>query len=363
MLLQGVIDSPDIPLNVSRSYLQSDTNVKKISSHITKKVSSRLEEIARKDRKNFEEKWNDIKVFIEYGMLTDEKFCESAMKYALLVDTEKQYFNFEEYKTLIKDNQTDKDGNLVYLYATDKEDQYTHIKAATEKGYNVLMMNGQLDSHFIGMLEQKFEKSRFARVDADVISNLIPKDNKKDSDITPLQRTITTTLFKSQVPALEKSDFYVSFEALGADENPIVLTQSEYMRRMKEMAAMQPGMSFYGELPDSYNMIINTEHTVIKKVIAEAETALKSSVEPLEASLADTNNALEEARKDDNKKDEASALEKKAEDIRNQENKAISDYAASNDKVKQLVDIALLGNGLLKGEALNNFLKRSINLL
>lgn len=363
MLLQGVIDSPDIPLNVSRSYLQSDTNVKKISSHITKKVSSRLEEIARKDRKNFEEKWNDIKVFIEYGMLTDEKFCESAMKYALLVDTEKQYFNFEEYKTLIKDNQTDKDGNLVYLYATDKEDQYTHIKAATEKGYNVLMMNGQLDSHFIGMLEQKFEKSRFARVDADVISNLIPKDNKKDSDITPLQRTITTTLFKSQVPALEKSDFYVSFEALGADENPIVLTQSEYMRRMKEMAAMQPGMSFYGELPDSYNMIINTDHAVIKKVITEAETALKSSVEPLEASLADTNNALEEARKDDNKKDEASALEKKAEDIRNEENKAISDYAASNDKVKQLVDIALLGNGLLKGESLNNFLKRSINLL
>ena len=363
MLLQGVIDSPDIPLNVSRSYLQSDTNVKKISSHITKKVSSRLEEIARKDRKNFEEKWNDIKVFIEYGMLTDEKFCESAMKYALLVDTEKQYFNFEEYKTLIKDNQTDKDGNLVYLYATDKEDQYTHIKAATEKGYNVLMMNGQLDSHFIGMLEQKFEKSRFARVDADVISNLIPKDNKKDSDITPLQRTITTTLFKSQVPALEKSDFYVSFEALGADENPIILTQSEYMRRMKEMAAMQPGMSFYGELPDSYNMIINTDHAVIKKVIAEAETALKSSVEPLESSLADTNNALEEAREDDNKKDEASALEKKAEDIRNKENKAISDYAASNDKVKQLVDIALLGNGLLKGESLNNFLKRSINLL
>ena len=363
MLLQGVIDSPDIPLNVSRSYLQSDTNVKKISSHITKKVSSRLEEIARKDRKNFEEKWNDIKVFIEYGMLTDEKFCESAMKYALLVDTEKQYFNFEEYKTLIKDNQTDKDGNLVYLYATDKEDQYTHIKAATEKGYNVLMMNGQLDSHFIGMLEQKFEKSRFARVDADVISNLIPKDNKKDSDITPLQRTITTTLFKSQVPALEKSDFYVSFEALGADENPIILTQSEYMRSMKEMAAMQPGMSFYGELPDSYNMIINTDHAVIKKVIAEAETALKSSVEPLESSLADTNNALEEAREDDNKKDEASALEKKAEDIRNEENKAISDYATSNDKVKQLVDIALLGNGLLKGESLNNFLKRSINLL
>ena len=363
MLLQGVIDSPDIPLNVSRSYLQSDANVKKISSHITKKVSSRLEEIAKKDRKGFEEKWNDIKVFIEYGMLTDEKFCESAMKYALLVDTEKQYFNFEEYKTLIKDNQTDKDGNLIYLYATNKEDQYTHIKAATDKGYNVLMMNGQLDSHFIGLLEQKFEKSRFTRVDADVISNLIQKDDKKDADITSLQRTITTTLFKSQVPALEKSDFFVSFEALGSEANPIVLTQSEYMRRMKEMAAMQPGMSFYGELPDSYNMIINTDHPVVKKVITEAEDALKASVMPLETSLADTNTALDAALKDDSKKDEATALEQKAEEIRNEQEKVISEYAATNDKVKQLVDIALLGNGLLKGEALNNFLKRSVSLL
>lgn len=225
------------------------------------------------------------------------------------------------------------------------------------------MMDGQLDSHFIGMLEQKLEKSRFARVDADVISNLIPKDDKKESDITPLQRTITTTLFKSQVPTMEKSDFFVSFEALAGDSHPIVLTQSEYMRRMKEMAALQPGMSFYGDLPDSYNMIINTEHPVIKKVIAEAEAALKSSVEPLETSLAETNKALEEARKDDSKKEEASQHEKKAEEIRNQENKVISEYASTNDKVKQLVDIALLGNGLLKGEALNNFLKRSIDLL
>ena len=363
MLLQGVIDSPDIPLNVSRSYLQSDANVKKISSHITKKVSSRLEEIAKKDRKNFEEKWNDIKLFIEYGMLSDEKFCESAMKYALLEDTDGKFFNFEEYKTLIKDTQTDKDGTLVYLYATDKEEQYTHIKAATDKGYNVLMMTGQLDSHFIGMLEQKFEKSRFARVDADVVSNLIPKNDKKEADITSLQRTIMTTLFKSQVPAMEKCDFYVSFESLGGEENPIVLTQSEYMRRMKEMAALQPGMSFYGELPDSYNMIINTEHPVIKKVMAEAEGAVGAKVEPLETSLAETNNALEEARKDDKKKDEAGELEKKAEEIRAEENKVISEYAGSNDKVKQLVDIALLGNGLLKGEQLNNFLKRSVSLL
>ena len=285
------------------------------------------------------------------------------MKYALFTDTEDKHFNFEEYKTLIKDTQTDKDGTLVYLYATNKEDQYTHINAATEKGYSVLMMDGQLDSHFIGMLEQKFEKSRFARVDADVISNLIPKDNKKESDITPLQRTIMTTLFKSQVPAMEKSDFFVSFEALTGDSHPIVLTQSEYMRRMKDMAAMQPGMSFYGDLPDSYNMIINTEHPVIKKVMNEAESALKDTVEPMEASLAETNNALEEIRKDDSKKDEASALEKKAEEIRNNENKAVSEYASSNDKVKQLVDIALLGNGLLKGEALNNFVKRSIELM
>ena len=363
MLLQGVIDSPDIPLNVSRSYLQSDANVKKISSHITKKVSSRLEEIAKKDRKNFEEKWNDIKLFIEYGMLSDEKFCESAMKYALLEDTDGKFFNFEEYKTLIKDTQTDKDGTLVYLYATDKEEQYTHIKAATDKGYNVLMMTGQLDSHFIGMLEQKFEKSRFARVDADVVSNLIPKNDKKEADITSLQRTIMTTLFKSQVPAMEKCDFFVSFESLGGEENPIVLTQSEYMRRMKEMATLQPGMSFYGELPDSYNMIINTEHPVIKKVMAEAEGAVGAKVEPLETSLAETNNALEEARKDDKKKDEAGNLEKKAEEIRAEENKVISEYAGSNNKVKQLVDIALLGNGLLKGEQLNNFLKRSVSLL
>lgn len=363
MLLQGVIDSPDIPLNVSRSYLQSDANVKKISSHITKKVSSRLEEIAKKDRKNFEEKWNDIKLFIEYGMLSDEKFCESAMKYALLEDTDGKFFNFEEYKTLIKDTQTDKDGMLVYLYATDKEEQYTHIKAATDKGYNVLMMTGQLDSHFIGMLEQKFEKSRFARVDADVVSNLIPKNDKKEADITSLQRTIMTTLFKSQVPAMEKCDFYVSFESLGGEENPIVLTQSEYMRRMKEMAALQPGMSFYGELPDSYNMIINTEHPVIKKVMAEAEGAVGAKVEPLETSLAETNKALEEVRKDDKKKDETGELEKKAEEIRAEENKVISEYAGSNDKVKQLVDIALLGNGLLKGEQLNNFLKRSVSLL
>lgn len=363
MLLQGVIDSPDIPLNVSRSYLQSDANVKKISSHITKKVSSRLEDIAKKDRKNFEEKWNDIKMFIEYGMLTDEKFCESAMKYALFVDTEDKYFNFEEYKTLIKDTQTDKDGTLVYLYATNKEEQYTHIKAATDKGYSVLMMDGHLDSHFVGMLEQKFEKSRFARVDADVVSNLIPKNDKKESDITPLQRTIMTSLFKSQVPTLEKSNFVVSFEALSPDTNPIVLTQSEYMRRMKDMAALQPGMSFYGDLPDSYNLIINTEHSVIKKVMNEAETALKSAIEPLEVSLTNVNEAIENAGKDDSKKDEVSAHEKKAEEIRAEENKIIGEYAATNDKVKQLVDIALLGNGLLKGEALNNFLKRSIDLL
>lgn len=363
MLLQGVIDSPDIPLNVSRSYLQSDANVKKISSHITKKVSSRLEEIAKKDRKNFEEKWNDIKLFIEYGMLSDEKFCESAMKYALFEDTDGKFFNFEEYKTLIKDTQTDKDGTLVYLYATDKEDQYTHIKAAVDKGYNVLMMTGQLDSHFIGMLEHKLEKSRFSRVDADVVSNLIPKNDKKEADITSLQRTIMTTLFKSQVPAMEKCDFFVSFESLGGEENPIVLTQSEYMRRMKEMAALQPGMSFYGDFPDSYNMIINTEHSVIKRVMAEAEGAVGAVVAPLEASLAETNNALEEARKNDEKKDEAGTLEKKAEEIRAEENKVISEYAGTNDKVKQLVDIALLGSGLLKGEQLNNFLKRSINLL
>ena len=242
MLLQGVIDSPDIPLNVSRSYLQSDSNVKKIASYITKKVAARLEEIAKNDPKNFEEKWNDIKLFIEYGMLTDEKFCESAMKFALVEDTEGKFFKLEDYRKLIEAAQTDKDGNVVYLYATDKEQQYSYIKSATDRGYSVLLMNGQLDVHFIGMLEQKVEKSRFVRVDSDVIDNIIPSADKKEAELTPVQRNILTTMFKSQIPAIDKSEFFISFEAVSPDAQPVVITQSEYMRRMKDMAALQPGI-------------------------------------------------------------------------------------------------------------------------
>ncbi len=369
MLLQGVIDSPDIPLNVSRSYLQSDSNVKKISSHITKKVSSRLEEIAKNEPKEFEAKWNDIKIFIEFGMLSDEKFCESAIKFALFEDTEGHFFNFEDYKKLIDPSQTDKDGNIIYLYATDKEAQYTYIKAAEDKGYSVLMMNGQLDSHFIGMLENKFEKSRFVRVDADVIDNLIMKSDKKSADITPLERNIMTTLFKSQIPHVEKSEFIVGFEAISGDSHPIVITQSEYMRRMKEMAALQPGMSFYGDLPDSYNLTLNTDHPVVKKVMDAAEKALGEKIEPLEKELESVNKAIEETRKkgsteltEENKK-EIADNEKKAGEIRKQQSDIITEYANNDNTVKQLVDIALLGNGLLKGEDLNNFLKRTVDLL
>ncbi|MDE5928962.1 MAG: molecular chaperone HtpG, partial [Muribaculaceae bacterium] len=281
MLMQGVIDSPDIPLNVSRSYLQSDTAVKKISGYITKKVSQRLEEIFKKDRADYEAKWDDIKLFIEYGMLTDQKFADSAMKFVLLKDSEGKYFTPEEYKTLVEAAQTDKDGDTIYLYATDPTAQYSYIKTATDRGYSVLVMDGQLDSHFVGLLESKLEKTRFVRVDSDVIDNLIRRENKRDVDLTPLQRNILTTAFRSQVPEVEKADFLVSFEALGTSDSPIVITQNEYMRRMKDMAAMQPGMSFYADLPDSYNLVVNTEHPLVRKVRDAADEAIGAQVQPL----------------------------------------------------------------------------------
>lgn len=371
MLLQGVIDSPDIPLNVSRSYLQSDSNVKKIASYITKKVAARLEEIAKNDPKNFEEKWNDIKLFIEYGMLTDEKFCESAMKFALVEDTEGKFFKLEDYRKLIEAAQTDKDGNVVYLYATDKDKQYSYIKSATDKGYSVLFMNGQLDVHFIGMLEQKIEKSRFVRVDSDVIDNIIPSSDKKEVELTPVQRNMLTTMFKSQIPAIDKSEFFILFEAGSADAQPVVITQSEYMRRMKDMAALQPGMSFYGELPDSYNLTLNTNHPVVKGILDAAQSAVGSKVEELENALNETNAAIKsinDAKKDAKELDEAQKQqladnEAKAADLRKQETDLLTEYAGGQDRVKQLVDIALLGNGMLKGEALSKFLQRSISLL
>ena len=371
MLLQGVIDSPDIPLNVSRSYLQADRNVKKISTYITKKVAARLEELSKKDTKAFEEKWNDIKIFIEYGMLSDEKFCEQAMKFALVSDTEGQFFKLDDYKKLIEGNQTDKDGNLVYLYATDKEAQYSYIKAANDKGYNVLMMDGQLDIPFVSMLEQKNEKSRFVRVDSDVIDNLIRKEDDKKSELSADEQAMASTLFKSQIPAIEKSEFYVSFAALAATDQPVVITQSEYMRRMKEMAQFQSGMNFYGELPNAYNLTLNTNHPVVKKVIEAANSSLEGELKPVNDELKATNAVIEAIKSLDkdgkgvpeDKKADLKTNEDKATELRAKKDELISKYAAGNDTVKQLIDIALLGNGLLKGEALSNFRKRSVSLL
>lgn len=374
MLLQGVIDSPDIPLNVSRSYLQSDSNVKKISTYITKKVADRLQEIFNNERKQFEEKWDDIKLFIEYGMLSDEKFYDRAVKFALLKDTENKYFTLEEYKNIISGNQTDKDNTLIYLYATDKEAQYGYIEEALKKGYDVLLLNGQLDAPFIGMLEQKLEKSRFVRVDSDVIDNLIRKENQaKETSISQQQKEAMTTVFKSQIPAVEKSEFMVMFEALDEQSAPVMITQSEYMRRMKEMAALQPGMSFYGELPDSYNLIVNTEHPLSKKIIADIESSCNEKVAPIAAQLTDANNEiarLKEAEKD--KKDEEIPVadkealrtaESRSSELRKQQEAIYTEYAQGNALVKQLVDLALLSNNLLKGEALNLFVKRSFELL
>lgn len=370
MLLQGVIDSPDIPLNVSRSYLQADTAVKKISSYITKKVSSRLEELFKTDRADFEAKWDDIKVFIEYGMLTDEKFCEAAMKFVLLKDTQNKYFTLEEYRNLVEADQTDKDGNTIYLYSTNPVEQYTYINAANEKGYNVLLMDGQLDNHFIGLLEQKLEKTRLVRVDSDVVDNIIRKAESKQVELSALQRNILTTEFKSQIPTVDKANFLVTFEALSATAKPIVITQDEYMRRMKDMAAMQPGMSFYGSLPDSYNLVVNTEHPLIVKIRNEATAAIGSKVEPIANDIETKNKEMSDLRssakdgklsaEDDQK---VKDLEKTVNDLRDQETKIISEFAASQADVKQLIDLALLGNGLLKGEHLSEFINRSIALM
>lgn len=370
MLLQGVIDSPDIPLNVSRSYLQSDTAVKKISGYITKKVASRLEEIFKNDRADFEKKWDDIRIFIEYGMLTDQKFCDAAMKFVLLKDTEGKHFTLEEYRKLIEPSQTDKSGDVVYIYTTDPVSQYNYIKGANDKGYDVLVMDGQLDSHFIGLLENKIEKSRFVRVDSDVADNLIPKDDKKAADLTPEQRDILTSLFRSRIPKVDKAEFLVNFEALSADANPVMITQNEYMRRMKDMAAMQPGMSFYGELPDSYNLIVNTESPVISKIKDEAMAALSATVAPFAAEITSGNDQISELRKnakdgklsdDDQKK--VTDLEASVDKARKEQESAIADYARTQPIVKQVIDLALLGNGLLKGADLTEFIHRSVQLL
>lgn len=366
-IMRGVIDSPDIPLNVSRSYLQSDSNVKKISAYITKKVASQLESIYKTRRKEFEEKWDDIKIFIEYGMLTDEKFCDSAMKFALLKNVDDKAFSLDEYKQLIESNQTDKDGNLIYLYTTDKTAQFSYIKNATEKGYDVLVINDQLSGHFVGLLEQKLEKSHFVRVDSDIIDKIIVKEAIKSVDMTDSDRNAMTTLFKSQIPNVEKSEFIVSFESLLENDSPVQITQSEYMRRMKEMAAMQHGMAFFGEMPNSYNLILNANHPVVKNIIDNTKANLANDIKTAENAL----KPLEEEVKTLRDKKDASDEEKKVlsskevemEAIRSTEEKAIKTYADSIPTIRQLIDIALLSNNLLKGEQLDAFLKRSVDLL
>lgn len=371
MLLQGVIDSPDIPLNVSRSYLQADSSVKKISGYITKKVASRLEDIFKADRSDFEKKWDDIKIFIEYGMLTDQKFCDSAMKFTLLKDTESKYFTLDEYKTLVEGSQTDKDGNIVYLYANDPVGQYTYVKDAIDHGYDVLLMDGQLDSHFIGMLESKLEKTRFVRVDSGSLDNLIPKADSQSNtvDLTPAERDMLTAVFRNQTPKVDKAEFIVSFEALNPEANPVLLTQNEYMRRMKEMASMNPGMSFYGELPDSYNMVVNTNSAVIEKIKKDATEKLLPSLRPMNEEIEIRNTKIAEIRKqggdklsEDNNK-EIDRLNEEITHQRHEYDKLVKEYAKGNNLVKQAIDLALLANGLLRGQDLNAFIRRSVELL
>ncbi len=370
MLLQGVIDSPDIPLNVSRSYLQSDTAVKKISGYITKKVASRLEDIFKADRPDFEKKWDDIRIFIEYGMLTDEKFCDAAMKFLLLTDTEKRHFTLEEYRTLIEASQTDKDGNMVYIYTTDPTAQYSYIQAAVAKGYDVLLMDGQLDSHFIGLLESKIEKSRFVRVDSDTADRLIPSADQKSADLTPEVRDMLTAMFRSQLPNVEKAEFIVTFEALSPDAAPVMITQNEYMRRMKDMAALQPGMSFYGELPDSYNLIVNTEQPVIKRIVDSADADLMPKLRQGIDALAADNAAIKSLRDsatdgklNDEQQKQVDELESKAADQRRSNDDVAAEYAKGQPLVKKTIDLALLANGLLRGAELSAFINRSVSLL
>ena len=372
-LLHGVIDSPDIPLNVSRSYLQSDSNVKKISTYITKKVSDRLQSIFKNDRNEFESKWDDLKIFINYGMLTQEDFYEKANKFALFKDTDNKYYTFEEYQTLIKDNQTDKDGNLIYLYSNNLDEQYTYIDAAKSKGYNVLMMDGQLDVPMINMLEQKFEKSRFTRVDSDIIDRLIVKEEKHGEELTADKKEFLSTVFQGQLPKVQKVEFHVETQALGETASPIVITQAEYMRRMKEMANIQPGMSFYGEMPDMYNLVLNSDHQLIKKVLEDTESACAEKLVPVESEIAMLNlrqtelSKAQEGKKDEDistaEKDELNEVEQKLNEQKQQKTTIINESAADNKVVHQLIDLALLQNNMLKGEALTNFVKRSIELI
>ena len=372
-LLHGVIDSPDIPLNVSRSYLQSDREVKKISTYITKKVADRLNSIFKEDRKQYEEKWDDLKLFINYGILSEDGFYDRAKDFALFKDTEGKYFTFDEYKQLIETNQKDKDDQLVYLYATDKEEQYSYIKAAQDKGYSVLLLDGQLDVPTIQTLEQKFEKSHFTRVDSDIIDRLIVKNDAPKTELTQDQSDNLSAVFRTQLPKIDKTEFMVQVDALGEEARPVIITQNEYMRRMKEMSRFQPGMNFYGQMPDSFNIVLNADHPLVKKVLSDSEAATTEALKPIESELKGQEARLAAIRQQQDKKkydeltqedkDLKAEAEKAVQEQKDKKQAVIADYAKDNSIVHQLIDLALLQNGMLKGEALDRFLKRSVDLI
>jgi len=372
-LLHGVIDSPDIPLNVSRSYLQSDREVKKISTYITKKVADRLQAIFKEDRKQYEEKWDDLKLFINYGMLSEESFYDKAKEFALMKDVDGKYFTFDEYKTLIEGAQKDKDGNLIYLYATDKEEQFSYIQGAKDKGYSVLLLDGQLDVPAIQMLEQKFEKSRFTRVDSDIIDRLIVKDDAPKSNLTEDESANLSQVFKSQMPKMEKTEFMVEVQSLGENQRPVVITQNEWMRRMKEMSRFQQGMNFYAQMPDSLNLVLNSDHPLVKRVLDDCKQNTDEALKPIEAELKGQEARLAAIRQQQEKKkadeltqddkDMKAETEKAVEEQKQKKQDVLNGFAEKNDIVHQLIDLALLQNGMLKGEALDKFLKRSIDLI
>ncbi len=372
-LLHGVIDSPDIPLNVSRSYLQSDREVKKISTYITKKVADRLKAIFGENRKEYEEKWDDLKLFINYGILSEENFYDRAKEFALMKDTEGKYFTFDEYKKLIEANQKDKDDTLVYLYATDKEEQYSYIKAAQDKGYSVLLLDGQLDVPTIQTLEQKFEKSRFTRVDSDIIDRLIVKSDAPKSNLSEEESDNLSAVFRTQLPKIDKTEFMVQVDALGTEARPVIITQNEYMRRMKDMSKFQAGMGFYGQMPDSFNLVLNADHPLVKKVLDESKSATEEALKPIvaelkgqEARLAAIRQAQDKKKYDEitqEEKDQKAEAEKAVQAEKDKKTAVIADYAKGNSIVHQLIDLALLQNGMLKGEALDKFLKRSVELI
>ena len=372
-LLHGVIDSPDIPLNVSRSYLQSDANVKKIATYITKKVADRLQSIFKENRKEFEEKWDDLKLFINYGMLSESDFYERAKDFSLIKDTEGKYFTFEEYNTLIKDNQTDKEGYLVNLYTSNKEEQYSYIEAAKQKGYSVIDASGQLDVPLLSMLEQKQEKTRYVRVDSDIVDRIIQKEDAPKNNLSVEETDNLSEAFRSQIPTIEKADFTVDVQSLGESFQPVLVTQNEYMRRMKEMSQFQQGMGFYAQLPDSYNLVLNADHPLVKKVLDDVTANTAEELKPVaselkgqEARLAALHQSQDSKKAEEltqEEKDDMQNTQKTVSDLQDKKKAIVAAYAKGNDIVHQLIDLALLQNGMLQGAALDKFLKRSISLI